>query len=232
MKKIILGAIAAAVLWAAPSQAAIQLRFDGDTGSLSFAQLTANNNSFMPEIGALGFDAFWYDTDIHFTEDGTVSFYAVGAESGYNNDFVAGMADSAYFFENGDFNNFNPLPAAFGTITVQAGTSARNSQHDFEFSNNQANEFVSHMENNGQGMGVFFDSQYQFTNKRGKERVNTDTILLAFADNGGSSDADYDDLMILAKFTSAVPEPATWLMMIMGFGLVGVASRRRKALLA
>ena len=27
---------------------------------------------------------------------------------------------------------------------------------------------------------------------------------------------------------SAVPEPATWLMMIMGFGLVGVASRRRK----
>ncbi|WCL55537.1 PEPxxWA-CTERM sorting domain-containing protein [Gimibacter soli] len=27
--------------------------------------------------------------------------------------------------------------------------------------------------------------------------------------------------------TSAIPEPATWLMMIMGFGLVGMASRRR-----
>ena len=28
--------------------------------------------------------------------------------------------------------------------------------------------------------------------------------------------------------TPGIPEPATWLMMIMGFGLVGVASRRRK----
>jgi hypothetical protein len=29
---------------------------------------------------------------------------------------------------------------------------------------------------------------------------------------------------------SAVPEPATWAMMIAGFGLVGVASRRRRTL--
>ncbi|GHF22817.1 hypothetical protein GCM10017044_16490 [Kordiimonas sediminis] len=35
-----------------------------------------------------------------------------------------------------------------------------------------------------------------------------------------------------AEFTSAVPEPATWLMMILGFGLIGVASRRRKMLAA
>ncbi|GHF19114.1 hypothetical protein GCM10017044_12080 [Kordiimonas sediminis] len=30
--------------------------------------------------------------------------------------------------------------------------------------------------------------------------------------------------------TSAVPEPATWLMMILGFGMIGVATRRRKSL--
>ncbi|MBT9472342.1 MAG: PEPxxWA-CTERM sorting domain-containing protein [Phenylobacterium sp.] len=30
--------------------------------------------------------------------------------------------------------------------------------------------------------------------------------------------------------SSAVPEPATWAMMIMGFGLVGSAMRRRQAL--
>jgi hypothetical protein len=30
--------------------------------------------------------------------------------------------------------------------------------------------------------------------------------------------------------TGAVPEPATWAMMIVGFGLVGVASRRRRTL--
>ena len=32
--------------------------------------------------------------------------------------------------------------------------------------------------------------------------------------------------------TSAVPEPATWAMMITGFGLAGAAMRRRRATLA
>ena len=31
---------------------------------------------------------------------------------------------------------------------------------------------------------------------------------------------------------AAVPEPTTWAMMIMGFGLVGSAMRRRNAVLA
>ena len=227
MKKFLMGLVASAVLFAAPANAAIQLRLDADHGTLSFGQLLANGNDFLTEIGNLGFNDFVYDADIRFTENGHVSFYALGAESGYDNDFVAGNADQVGFSENSNFNQFNPLPAAFGSIYVTAGSSARNSQHDFEFSNNQAMEFVAHMENNGEGMGIFFDNAD--LNQAGT-RVNTDQILLAFADNGGQGDGDYDDLIILARFTSSVPEPATWLMMIMGFGLVGVASRRRRTM--
>ena len=40
------------------------------------------------------------------------------------------------------------------------------------------------------------------------------------------------DAIGLVNFGSAVPEPATWAMMITGFGLAGSALRRRKAVLA
>ncbi|WP_308911221.1 PEPxxWA-CTERM sorting domain-containing protein [Pseudokordiimonas caeni] len=40
-----------------------------------------------------------------------------------------------------------------------------------------------------------------------------------------------DDFKVYSLTVSgAIPEPATWLMMIMGFGLVGIASRRRTGL--
>jgi hypothetical protein len=32
--------------------------------------------------------------------------------------------------------------------------------------------------------------------------------------------------------STAVPEPASWAMLVMGFGLVGVATRRRKVVVA
>ena len=47
----------------------------------------------------------------------------------------------------------------------------------------------------------------------------------------GINDGGNNDVALAALSVSAVPEPATWLMMIMGFGLVGVASRRRKSAL-
>ncbi|QMW24536.1 PEP-CTERM sorting domain-containing protein [Sandaracinobacteroides saxicola] len=35
-----------------------------------------------------------------------------------------------------------------------------------------------------------------------------------------------------ARYAGAVPEPATWAMMIAGFGLVGAATRRRRTMVA
>ncbi|KAB7647444.1 PEPxxWA-CTERM sorting domain-containing protein [Polymorphobacter fuscus] len=46
-----------------------------------------------------------------------------------------------------------------------------------------------------------------------------------FLGNGGQGYA-------LSAITAEVPEPATWGMMILGFGMVGIAARRRKAAVA
>ena len=44
----------------------------------------------------------------------------------------------------------------------------------------------------------------------------------------GGGDFNYTDLQFIAR-TGAIPEPATWAMLIFGFGLVGGALRRRTA---
>ncbi|MCG2839687.1 PEPxxWA-CTERM sorting domain-containing protein [Sandaracinobacter sp. RS1-74] len=59
-------------------------------------------------------------------------------------------------------------------------------------------------------------------------------VYVGFEDLLGGGDRDYDDLRFV--FTNVgggevggVPEPTTWAMLIAGFGLVGVAARRRVA---
>ena len=42
----------------------------------------------------------------------------------------------------------------------------------------------------------------------------------------------FDNLLVTGNVPSAVPEPATWAMMIMGFGLAGTAIRNRRRSLA
>jgi PEP-CTERM motif len=52
----------------------------------------------------------------------------------------------------------------------------------------------------------------------------------AFEDLFGGGDFNYTDLQFIARTGSlaAVPEPASWALLIAGFGLVGVAVRRRR----
>ncbi len=49
-------------------------------------------------------------------------------------------------------------------------------------------------------------------------------------DGGGgvSADADHDDLVIKFQFTSGVPEPSTWAMMVLGFPGMGFLAYRRQ----
>lgn len=53
---------------------------------------------------------------------------------------------------------------------------------------------------------------------------------LAFEDLRGGGDFNYrDHSFVIGVQSGAVPEPGTWLLMVAGFGLVGVSVRRRTA---
>jgi len=75
------------------------------------------------------------------------------------------------------------------------------------------------------------------------DSVGQDGVAMYAFDAGWITDTfgvgAYDDndefkvrSLTVKAIESGVPEPATWLMMIMGFGLVGLASRRRSAAVA
>jgi hypothetical protein len=57
--------------------------------------------------------------------------------------------------------------------------------------------------------------------------------VLGFNDQLQENDFDYNDLQFgFTNLGGVIPEPATWAMMITGFGLVGFAMRRRKSTIA
>jgi len=57
-------------------------------------------------------------------------------------------------------------------------------------------------------------------------------VFVAFEDLPNLGDRDYNDHRFVFTFpgVAGVPEPATWAMLIAGFGMVGYAARRRKGL--
>jgi hypothetical protein len=59
--------------------------------------------------------------------------------------------------------------------------------------------------------------------------VNSGTLRLAFGTHSGNNVGPLLDNVNLDITGSATPEPATWALMLGGFGLAGAALRRRKA---
>ena len=94
----------------------------------------------------------------------------------------------------------------------------------------------------GQSLGDFAGSSYTFNlGAIASNYPQTNAMFSATAGNGGSFRLQFgtngvgDNVgpildNVSVGISSAVPEPATWAMMIAGFGLVGSAMRRRQTL--
>lgn len=80
------------------------------------------------------------------------------------------------------------------------------------------------------GTGNVFFSGPGAGNPDGIPHAGVETLAgftrVGFEDIFGGGDEDYNDL-IFTFTNTVVPEPASWAMMIGGFGLVGAAARRR-----
>ena len=113
-----------------------------------------------------------------------------------------------YSFETAVFNLFNASQAATQvTITYFDPTLAAFADQTFDLANNGQN----FMGISGSAGETFTKISFNFT-------------------NGGV--ADLRQLRLGDIAAPAVPEPATWAMMLIGFGVIGSAMRRRKVSLA
>ena len=89
------------------------------------------------------------------------------------------------------------------------------------------------------GLNIIVNEQIPLAGSNAKYAgITTNALHLIFSNFLLGTDRLYGDVIIsstrayIDNANSATPEPATWIQMITGFGLIGVAARRRKKALA
>jgi hypothetical protein len=184
------------------------------------------NNNYRTQLGLAGLGAYvGVGGRISLTGPAEVTFEFMGAESGYKNSFIVSGAGGFTFQELG--TGLTPWGAqAIGTPQLYA---AAGPITNWSFRSDR-----------GSNQGPFGTNTEQFgifvpTSATGSYSSNV--LYLGFDDEPGSDDDNHDDLVIRVTATAlgtpgGVPEPASWAMLIAGFGLVGAAQRRRKAIVA
>ncbi|MES2903826.1 MAG: PEPxxWA-CTERM sorting domain-containing protein [Pseudomonadota bacterium] len=169
------------------------------------------NNNFITELSGLGLTQYTtMGASLLLSSDATIYFEFLGSESGFSDTFTAG---SATLTETSGFENHfaAPIPIGFASFlagsltgllnfTSVGGTSATVGQDGFGI-------FLGPNQTSGQNVSVFY---------------------LGFDDQVTNVDDNHDDFIVRATVLPAVPEPATWAMMLIGFAGVGYSMRRRR----
>ena len=204
--------LAAAILWAGSAQAATQIMTQGVSASTYTGFGTANQ--FDPAMGTLlgvqlTFNMYWsmQDDRIDFTNIGSTQGSVSTVNSGYYSFSVGGLGAGGSFSESETH-----ILAPGEKVTVQGGGHGSG-----EATATDISPFI--------GTGTLNSWAYARSaidfNREGD-------IFFSVIGNphpqtiaGATLTYIYDDV------PPAVPEPATWAMMIAGFGLVGGAMRRR-----
>jgi hypothetical protein len=202
-------AFACALAFSAPSNASFSV-------TPGFTTAIPTNNDFQSDLSAVGLqDITTTGASIMLNGSGTVQFDYMGDESLFNNEFTA--AGVATFVEN---NKEIWGPVSMGSATFSAGAF-----HSLLFTDPTLNVYGTV----GSGNFAIFLPANLIGN------YNSNVIYFAFDDTavpGVGIDSDYDDFVVRATFTpdstGVVPEPASWAMMIIGFGLTGQLARRRR----
>ena len=181
--------------------------------------IPAATNNFFTELTALGFTNFTSTgASLLLTGPSNITFEFLGTESGYFDSFSTTGPGAVNVTESssGVINSF-ATPFDFGTQLFAPGNLAGL----LNFTSN----FGVPATVGDVGFGIFLPAGFV-------SGSSVTTLYFGYDDQDsgriGSDDDNHDDLIIRATIT-AVPEPATWAMMITGFGLTGAALRRRAA---
>lgn len=210
---LIAGAAVAAATISAPALAQVSQT----TGSGS-AVTTVNASADFESQAALV---------VPYTENGLL-FTSVGLSQDNNGCGFAGCKPAyfSYFagnyeygFGNGYFQIQSVDGTAFAGLEFMAGTGYGNSTSSVvwqAFSNNVLVGSGSTYVSNGTVVGF--------------SGSNFDTFTYTDDGSRGGNAPAFDSVKAqFASATGAVPEPATWAMMLAGFGMIGLAARKRSA---
>ena len=177
----------------------------GVEGGGSAAQMDTNSNTRREAFLVTGTAAF-YLTNLRLTsvdQDDTLMIYGVRSNGTLR----------AYSYGTGNTAANDNAARTAGAIIGGAGGSLLNNVRTG--ANGGTNAFGTGI--TGVGVGAEKFTRYLITTRVGGEVTYLGTLGQGFA---------------LQALTATVPEPATWAMLVVGFGLVGFARRRRTAVVA
>jgi hypothetical protein len=170
----------------------------------------AGNNDFLAQLNGLGlWNIATAGTTIVLDENSVITFEVLGSESGFDDTFTA---NGVTYTEHSPFVDLFATPLLIGSASFNAGLLSANFSATGGASGGPGTE----------NFGVFLPAQF------GTSLV-TNVFYLGYDDQITGPDDNHDDLIIRATVSPAVPEPATWAMMLLGFGAAGFVLRRRRA---
>lgn len=167
------------------------------------------NNDFKPNLAGLGL-VDWTDVGaaVSLSNASKLKFEFLAREASFNNKFKTSTLN---------FTSMGPptfvswsAEQLIGTQSYGAGAIT-----DWKFLRPDNTAFGI----GTQQFGIFLPRGF-----KAGDTFSSRVLYLGFDDTGAGPDDNHDDLILRV---SVVPEPATWAMMIAGFGLVGMAVRRR-----
>lgn len=233
-KLIAIAAIAAGV--STPAFAAPTVFFGEDvaanTSSTTFANATAARNNFFANLNGVGTETFeslsgGTPIALTFPGAGTATLTGTGSVTGAPIGGRYAFSGTNYYqAQAGNFTvNFSDAIAAFGFYATDIGDYG--GQLQLQLTNslgvvsllNVGNTIGSNGSTSGSNLYFgFYDTANTYTS-------------ISFLNSSGSDGFGFDDLSVgsVTQVMPAVPEPATWAMMIGGFGMVGGSMRRRRA---
>jgi hypothetical protein len=165
------------------------------------------NNDFKTDLADLGLTEFTgAGATLSLSGPGRITFYRLGSESSLTNSFTGGSVNGV----EAD-GNFFGSPILLGTDSFAAGSLSGKL-----FFTSGGSGMVTDIGDAGFGI---------FVPKGVKSIYQSNVVYFGMDDFINNDDDNHDDFIIKAVVGN-IPEPQTWAMMILGFGLVGFAARR------
>ena len=184
-----------------------------------------NNNFFRAQLTGIGLSRYTHNagTSVSLSGPATLTFEYIGSESGFHNMFtVTGVGGFSRQEVSGGIEHWNAAGADFGTALNYAAGVISN----WQFSS-PGRPTPGPFGIGTEQFGIFLPSSSGV--------YSSSVLYLGFDDEPGSDDDNHDDMIIRVTATpfvdpQGIPEPSSWAMLIAGFGLVGAAQRKRKAI--
>ena len=206
MKKLL---ALSALAFAVPAQSAIVVSFQNGASVLPAGTTIFQNFNSLATGSSIGSNAFVYNSDISGIAarpafGSTGNYGAVRGDPTGTYNVAFGTAVSIFSFALGSLDTYNRL-----TLILDSGP-------NLVLNGAQINQGIIA---DGNQLNGLTNGRVTYTVTGGGPN-----IIGATFQSIGQNSFEFDDLAV-----AAIPEPSTWLMMLMGFAAVGFGMRRRNA---